>query len=421
MSSATRRPRFDGLWRQPDFLKLWVGETISLAGSQVTTLALPLTAVLVLNASAGEMGLLRAVGTAPFLLFGLVAGVWIDRLSRRPIVIGADLGRALLLASIPLASFLGYLRLEQLYVVTFLVAVLTLFFDVAHMSLLPSVVPRTDLVAANSKLAGSYSVVSIGGPGLAGGLVQLVTAPVAILLDAVSFVVSALIVGLVRAPESVASPVQRQRNITSELSEGVQAVLGHPVLRAFAGSTGTFNLFTNVWATVYILYLSRDLGLSSATIGMIGAGSGVGALLGTFVAGWISQRFGIGPTILRSAPLSLLAPLLIPLAAGPPEVVVGLLVTAQFLLGFGGTIYNLNLLSLRQAITPNHMLGRVTATMRFIAWGVGPIGALLGGVLGELIGLRASLYVGALGTLLSLVWLLLSPIATLREPLATSE
>jgi MFS family permease len=209
--------------------------------------------------------------------------------------------------------------------------------------------------------------------------------------------------------------------VAAEIGEGVRVVLRQPVLRAFAGSSATYNLFANVWATVYLLYLARDLGLPAATIGGIAAVSGVGGLLGAGVAGWAARRFGIGPAIMRSVPVSLLAPLLIALAGGPPVVVIGLLVVAQFLLGFGGVIYNLNLGSLRQAITPNHLLGRVTATMRVIAWGVGPVGALLGGVLGEALGLRASLFVGALGVLLCLLWLLFSPIPALREMPAPVE
>jgi MFS family permease len=410
-----------GLWKHPDFIKLWFGQTISLLGTQVTNLALPLTAILVLNASAGEIGILQAARSLPFLFLALPAGVWIDRLRRRPLLIRADLARAVLLGSIPAAALLGLLRIEQLYLVSFLGAILTLFFDLSYMSFLPTLVEREQLVEGNSKLQISYSFASIAGPGLAGALVQIVTAPIAIIVDALSFLVSALFIRAVARPEPDPKVASERRELRSELQEGLQAVLGNPILRAFAGATAMFNLFISVWLAVQLLYMTRELRIDPAILGLIFAIGGPGSLLGAVSARAITTRFGLGPTIVGSAPLSLLAPLLVPLASGPAWLIILVLGLAQFLMSFGSTIYNINLLSLRQAITPNRMQGRVNATMRFIAWGVTPVGALLGGMLGESIGLRPTLFVGAIGVLLALPWILFSPIPHTRTGRAEVE
>ena len=239
------RFRLTGLWRHPDFVKLWTGQTISLIGSQVTFLALPLTAVLVLNATPAQMGFLTAAGAIPSLLVGLFAGVWVDRHRRRPILIAADLGRAALLLLIPVAALLGVLRIEYLYIVAFLVGTLGLFFEVAHHSFLPSLVGREQLVEGNSKLEISDSVAEIVGPGLAGGLVQLVTAPIAIAVDAISFLISALFLGLIRTPEPAPKPPDEQQNIFGEVVEGLALVSGNALLRAIAGGMSTVHLFNS--------------------------------------------------------------------------------------------------------------------------------------------------------------------------------
>jgi MFS family permease len=405
-----------GLFRQPDFARLWAGHTISRFGSEVSQLAIPLTAALVLNASATQMGLLAAVEFAPFLLLSLFAGVWVDRLPRRPILIVADIGRALLLASIPLAAVLGVLRIEQLYVVALSTGVLTVFFDVADQAFLPAVVSREHLVEGNSKLEVSRSVAQILGPGLAGGLVQLVTAPIAVLLDAFSFIASVLFLIRIRVPEP---PIERasgpQASVWAEIREGLAVVLSNPLLRSIAGCTGTSNLFGNVMAVVFILYATRSLSLEPAEIGLIFAASGPGALLGSLFASRIAHVFGLGRALVGTILIGALANLIIPFASGPRLLVLGLLMLAYFVFGFSSPAYNVNQVSLRQAITPDRLQGRMNASMRFIVWGTMPVGSLLGGALGDAIGLWPTMLVGALGGLLAPLWLLLSPVRQLRD------
>lgn len=406
---------FGGLFRQPDFARLWAGHTISRFGSEVSQLAIPLTAALVLNASAAQMGILAAVEFAPFLLLSLFAGVWVDRLPRRPILIVADIGRALLLASIPLAAVMGILRIEQLYIVGVLTGVLTVFFDVADQAFLPALVSREHLMEGNSKLEVSRSVAQILGPGVAGALVQLVTAPIAVLLDAASFIASVLFLIGIRVPEpAIVRPKGPQTSVWAEIREGLAVVLSNPLLRSIAGCTGTSNLFGNVMAAVFILYATRSLSLEPAELGLVFAAIGPGALLGSLVADRAAHVLGLGRTLVVSILLGGLAGLLIPFASGPRLLVLGVLMVAYFLIGFGSPVYNVNQVSLRQAITPDRLQGRMNASMRFIVWGTMPIGSLLGGVLGDTIGLWPTMLVGAVGGLLAPLWLLFSPVRGLR-------
>lgn len=411
------RPRFAGLWRHADFVKLWTGQTISLFGSQITFLALPLTAVLVLEASPAQMGFLTAAGAIPSLLVGLFVGVWVDRYRRRPILIAADLGRAALLFAIPVAAILGMLRIEHLYVVAFLVGTLELFFDVAHRSFLPSLVKREQLVEGNSKLEMSRSIAMILGPGVAGGLVQLVTAPIAIAVDAISFLISALFLGWIRAPEPAPKPSDQRENIWRELGEGLRLVSGNRLLRAIAGCMGIVGLFNSVLEAVFVLYVTRELGIEPGLLGLVFAVGSVGFLLGTLLPGWVTRRFGLGPGIVGGLLLVGLSDLLIPLADESMAVVVIILVimTAQFFFGLGFVVFNTGQVSLRQAITPDRLQGRMNAMMSFVGWGIVPLGGLLGGGLGEVIGLRPTLLLAALGEILAVLWLLLSPVRSLHE------
>lgn len=410
------RLRFNGLWRDVNFTKLWAGQAISLFGSQITFLALPLTAVLVLDATPAQMGILMAVEALPSLLIGLFVGVWVDHYRRRPILIVADLGRAVLLGVVPVVAILGLLRIEHLYIVCFLVSVFGLFFGVAHRSFLPSLVGREHLVEANSKLELSNSVAEIVGPGVAGGLVQVVTAPIAIAVDAISFLVSALLLGLIRVPEPVPRPA-KQQNIRKEIGEGLELVLRDRLLRSIAGCLSTLYLFNSVLEAVFILYVSQELGIGAGLLGLIFAGGSVGFLVGALLPRWVIRRFGLGPGMMVGLLLVGLSDLLIPLAGGSiaVAVAVAVLVTAQFFFGLGLVIFNAGQVSLRQAITSDELQGRMNATMSFLAGGVVPLGGLLGGVLGETIGLRPTLLLAALGEMLSVLWLLLSPIRLLRE------
>jgi MFS family permease len=411
------RLRFAGLWRHADFVKLWTGQTISLIGSQITFLALPLTAVLVLDATPAQMGFLTAAEGIPSLLVGLFVGVWVDRYHRRPILIAADLGRAALLLVIPVAAILGVLRIEYLYIVAFLVGTLELVFDVAQRSFLPSLVKREQLVEGNSKLEMSRSVAMILGPGVAGGLVQLVTAPIAMAFDAISFLLSALFLGGIRTPEPAPRPSDQRESICEEMGEGLRLVSGDKLLRAVAGCIGTVGLFNSVLEAVLILYVTRELGIGPGLLGLAFAGGSVGFLLGTLLPGWVTRRFGLGPGIIGGLLLVGLSDLLIPLAGGSVVVLVIMMVlmTAQFFFGLGFVIFNTGQVSLRQALTPDHLQGRMNAVISFIGWGVVPLGGLLGGGLGETIGLRSTLLLAALGEILAILWLLLSPLRSLRE------
>ncbi len=415
------RIRFDGLWRQPDFLKLWAGETVSLFGSQITLLALPLTAVLVLKASPSQMGLLTALEFLPFLVLSLFAGVWVDRLRRRPILVLADIGRSILLGSVPIVYFLNMLSIEYLYVVGLLTGVMTVFFDVAYQSYLPALVDRNQLVEGNGKLEVSRSVAQIAGPGIAGTLVQVISAPFAIVIDAISFLFSAFFIGLIHKPEPVeVKSADYKKNIWKEIGEGLGVVFGNRLLRSIAGCTGTGNLFGNISQAVLTLYLVNELKLEPAVIGLIFGVGSVGALVGAFLAGWAAQRFGLGPTIIGSAALWF-AGFLLPLASGSFWVAVPLLVAWMFMFSIAGTVYNINQVSLRQAITPHRLQGRMNASMRFLVWGTMPIGSVIGGFLGEIIGLRPTLWVGAVGGSLAFLWVFFSPVRHLREQPAPAD
>ncbi len=407
--------RFGGLWRHSEFLKLWTGQTISQFGTQVSTLAIPLTAALVLNASPVQMGLLSAFEFAPFLLLSLFAGVWVDRMRRRPILIVADIGRTLLLGSIPVAALINALRMEQLYVVALLVGVLTVFFDVAYQSYLPVLVSREHLVEGNSKLEVSRSVAQIAGPGMAGGLVQLFSAPLAVTLDALSYVASVISLLFIHTPEPAPVHADSGAGMWAQLGEGLRVVLGNPLLRSIAACTGTSNLFGNGLQAVYVLYVTRELQLQPAVIGLIFAASGPGALLGSVLAGPMANRFGLGATIIGSIFVGGVANLLIPLASGPTVVVTAMLMTAAFFSGVSNPIYNINQVSLRQAITPDYVQGRMNASMRFIVWGTIPVGALLGGGLGQVLGLYPTIAVMALLGLTAAGWVVFSPVRQLRS------
>jgi MFS family permease len=417
-----------GLWRHPDFLKLWSAETISQVGSQVTGLALPLVAIITLDVSAFEVALLGVIEFAPFILISLPAGVWVDRMPRRPILIAGDLGRAALLATIPIAYAVDALTIWQLYIVGFLFGVLTVFFDVAYQSYLPALVERDQLVDGNSKLEISRSGAQLAGPALAGVLIQALKAPLAILLDAISFLASGLFVLAIRKHEDVPerepgkSPLHGMR---PELSEGLRYVLGHRYLRWIAASTASFNFFGNVMGAIFLVYVVRQLGLSAGTIGLIFAIGNLGYLAGAIMANRIAVKIGVGPAIVVGAATGLAA-LLIPLA--PESSPIPFLVAAGVITGFGVVVYNVTQLSFRQAITPERLLGRMNSVMRFIVWGVMPLGMLLGGLIATSFDLKTAIWVGAIGQAFAFLPVLISPVRSLREmpepvtdPLAEAE
>jgi len=421
-TNPARVPRFSGLWRNPDFMKLWTGQTVSELGSIVTRNALPLVALLVLGASPAQMGLVAATGALPALVFGLAAGVCVDRVRRRPIMIVADLGRAALLLTIPIAAMLGHLTMPQIYAVGALVGALTIFFNVAYQSYLPSLVERENLLEGNSKLALSSSAAEIGGSGLAGILVQAFTAPFAILLDALSYLVSVVSVVLIRKPEPPPRPSGERSHLLKEALDGFGFVAQQPVLRALAGASATRAFFGNFYAALYGLYAIRVLGLGPAGLGIVIAMGGVGSLAGALLSGRAGRRFSLGVVLLGSLAISTAASIFIPLARGPVAIAAASLIVGQLLGDATRTIYEIYQVSLRQAVTPDRLLGRANAGMQMLDAAIGPLGALVGGWLGGMAGPRNTLWIAAAGLFLSLPWLIFSPVRRLRAmPQAAPE
>jgi len=406
-----------GLWRHADFLKLWSAETISVFGSQIGQLALPLVAILVLDASAFEVALLGTIAFLPFILFTLPAGVWVDRLRRRPILIAGDVGRAVLLATVPAAYVPDALTMGQLYVVAFLVGFCQVFFDVAYQSYLPSLVDREQIIDGNSKLEISRAGAQVGGPGLGGALVQIFTAPWAVFLDALSFLGSALFLLGIRKTEEPPVPATqdgKHPSVWTELTEGLRFVLGNPNLRAQAGCTATGNFFSNVAFSIFLVFAVRELGLSAGVIGVVFSIGALGSLLAAFTAMRISGRFGIGPTSIALGALWGPSGLLI-VAAPAGDAAIPFLVAAQVVLGFAVVVYNIVQVSYRQAICPPRLQGRMNSVMRFMVWGTIPLGMLLGGALATWLGLRETILVGAIGGGLAFLWIVFSPQRHLRE------
>jgi MFS family permease len=406
--SAKPEPAFgtahrQSLWRNPEFLKLWAGQTISTVGSGVTVSALPLTAVLMLGAGASEMGWLLAAESAPVLLVGMFAGVWVDRFRRRPLLIGADLGRAALLASIPFLAAVGALRIEHLFVLAAAVGALTVVFEVAYRSFVPDLVGPESVLEANSRLATVDAAAEITAPGLTGVLVQVISPATTILLDAFSFVGSALCIAGIRHTEPARSPTAQQ-DVWTDIGDGLRAVAGNPMLRAFAGWEALRNFFGMFIGALYVLYGLRELGLSPLLIGItIGLG-GASNLLGTVIVERVTRRYGARRTMTGAILAGCLGPLLIAFAPDRPVAGFAVLLAGQAL-DLIHPLYDVNALTLRQTTTPEHLLGRVNATMHVIGRGAIPFGAVAGGMLGGAIGVRPTLLVAAVGITVGAIWL----------------
>ena len=404
-----------GLWGEADFRRLWVGQTVSELGSVVTRTAIPIAAVVTLGASAAEMGLLVAAASSGVLIVGLFAGVWTDRLRKRPIMIASDLTRAAVLATVPAAAVAGALSMPQLYLVAFFEAVLGAFFDVAYRSYLPSLVRADQLMEGNSKLSASSAVAELGGPSLGGALVQLITAPLAILVDALSFLASAVSLALIRQPEPRPPGRANAAGVWAEIREGLLVVWREPLLRAPALAYLTSALFGNFFAALYTLYALEDLGLSPLLLGIVISAGGVGALAAAVLAPAIERRAGVGPTIVWTRLGGAMLSLLIPLAGGPPLVAALFLFIPQ-LIGDGLlTVGIISTITLRQRVAPPLALGRVTATMTVLLEGVAPIGAIAGAAIAELHGVRAAVSVAVLGGLAATGFLFASPLPRLRR------
>ena len=411
--SPVETPPSPTLWRHREFRNLWAGQTVSQFGSQVTQLAVPLIAALTLDASPLQMGMLWAAYTAPALLLGLVAGVWVDRRRRRPTLIATDLLRALVLLAIPAAALLGLLRIELLYLIALLTGALSLLFDVAYGSYLPSLVARDRLPEGNAKLETSRVLARIAGPGLAGLLVRWLTGPIAIAVDAASYLVSAAFLARIAAPEPAPRPPAAGESVRAAVRDGLHAVGRDPILRDTTLSAALWNVSDSIIVAVYVLFATRELGLGAGAVGLVFAAGNAGGVLGALLGARTASRLGPGPTVVRGALLGAVGILLVPLAAGPPPVAAGVLVVAQVLASASLSIGIVTVASVRQAIVPDHLLGRVNATVRFATWGLLPLGSLLGGLLGGLLGLRPTLAVGALLAIAAFVAVWRSPVRTL--------
>jgi predicted MFS family arabinose efflux permease len=403
------------LWRQPDFLKILAGETISDLGSQVGSLALPLAAVLTLDASPGQMAALRAADYLPRILVGLAAGVWIDRLRRRPVLIGANVLRAALLLLVAAAAALGSLRVEMLYGVEIVMAALAVVFGTALAAYFPSLVPARSLVAANGARATSGAATEVVGPGVGGLLIQLLGVPGALAVDGLSFVASVAGVASVRAAEPPPPPRDDRRRADVELREGLRTLLGNPILRAFLATAVTANFFYSVIMAIYLLYLARELNLSPAALGVVfGLGGGVGVLLGSAAAAPVARRLGVGRALVWSHALFGLFGLLLALATVWPPIAPALVFAAELAQLSVNAIYMVNRVSVEQAVTPPHLRGRVEASQTAAHATAGVLGILLGGVLGETAGVAAAIWVGVVGGLFSFLWLWWTPVRGLR-------
>jgi MFS family permease len=406
------------LWRDPSFRRFWAGEAISLLGSQVTALALPLSAVLLLDAGPAEMAILGLLSYLPFLVVTLPAGVWADRRRRRPLLLVANVGRAAALLAVPAGAWLGVLSLPLLYGVALVVGVLTVLFEVGYLAYVPQLVARHQLVDANARLQATSSAAEVGGPGLAGLLIAAVGAPVAILIDSASYLASAvLLLGISRGePEPAAA--RRQSDIVGDIRTGLRVTFTHPVLRAFALAAASNNLAWQIVEVVLLIYATQVLRLDPLAIGALFSVGAIGAVFGALAARSLGRRLGVGRTIAAAMVLCGAGTLLVPLAAPPSALGWATLAVALFIGGFGNTISVVHVITVRQTITPDDLLGRMNASYRTLTYGAIPVGAMIGGVLGETIGLQATMAVGAVGVFLAPLWVLLSPVPGIRDAAA---
>jgi MFS family permease len=403
--------RIPSLLREREFRSLWVAQTISMFGDQVTFVALPLTAVLVLDAGPAQMGYLGAAELSPYLLFSLFAGAWVDRRGRRrQTMIAADLGRAAVLASVPIAYTLDVLSIAQLYGVGFAVGTLSVFFAVAYTSLFVSVVDRPRYVEGNSLIHGSRAFSFVAGPSVGGALVQLVGAARALAVDAASYLVSAFFLAHI-SPIEPPTETQARGHVVA----GLRFIWREPILRSSLASTATINFFNFVFHALMILYVTRELGVRPATLGLVLGAGAVGGVIGSVVTGRLIRRLGVGPTFVLGSFLFPAPLVLIPLAGGPYPLVLALLFLAEFGAGLGVMMLDIAAGSIFQAIVPDRLRARFSGSYMLVNYGVRPIGSLTGGALGSAIGLRPTLWLATTAAVAGALWLLPSPLVRMRE------
>ena len=402
-----------GLLREFDFRHLFLGNLVSQVGTQLSMLALPVLAVRVLGADPVEMGVLGACEFLAFLVIGLPSGAWVDRWRKKRVLVANDVVRALALGSLPLAWAMDVLTLAQMFVVAIVVGTCTVLFDVADQSYLPDIVASAHIGEGNAKLQATQSVAMIGGPAIAGVLIRIIGAPFTIALDAVSFLGSALFVRRIRHVDTP-PPRADRRPLLVEVREGLSFVLRNPLLWRITACTGTSNFFSSMTGALLVLFCLRELGLDEGRIGLAMGIGAVGGLLGALATPRINDWMGEGRSIPVSAVAMVPAAVLMPLAGTVLPAMVALTVSS-LVLTFGVVVYNVTQVSFRQRLCPRPLLGRMNASIRFIVWGTMPIGSLVGGVLGEVVGIRNVFWIALAGQALAALFVVLSPLASMRD------
>src|SRR5579863_3677281 len=419
IGAAARRKRV--LFRHPDFMKLWTGETVSLFGTRMGDVAISFAAVIALKATPFQMGILAAAGIVPTLVLGLFAGVIVDRVRRRPILIGTDIGRFIVLGTIPFAAMFAKLTMAQLCAAMLAYSALDLFFDVAYRSYLPSLVEREDLIDANSKLTASAGVADAGGFAFSGWLVQWLTAPFAILIDAISFLASALAIALIRKPEPAPAPRARDTTVAREIAAGARLIFSDGRLRAFGMIAIVGGFANSLVSTLYMLFVVNALGFKPGVLGVIFAVGGASSLFGALAARRTADALGTGMAIAAGVAINGVALMLLPIAHGHGYVSVALLVAQQLVGDSAATVSFINAVSLIQAITPRPMLGRVNASLRFLGLASVLAGQLVAGVAGGVIGTRATIAIGAAGLWVTAAILAVSVVGSVGDISGTPE
>ncbi|MBO2537751.1 MFS transporter [Rummeliibacillus suwonensis] len=395
------------------FRLFWTGQTISMFGSQITVIGLPLTAIYFLNANSTQMGIFQAVATIPFFLFSLFAGVWIDRNRKKNILIFCNLMTAASLIIIPLGSIFNFLNLTLFYIVVFIAGTFSMIFELAYLSFLPLIVSKKHLSEGNSKLEISHSVLEVSGPSISGYLISIVTAPIAIIIDIICYIVSSLFLYKIKIAEPK-TKAEKRTSVILEIKEGLKVLLKHPILISLSGSTATLNFFRTAFDTLFLLFIIKYVGLRTEQIGIIiGLGS-IGGLLGASISTRLSNKMGIGSTIITSVVTVFLGAMICSLAGGQIIVAITCLILGQILIGFGNTVYFISQVSLRQYITPMNLLGRVNASNRFITRGAMPLGGMFGGFLGSFINFKIAIFLISLGYMIGVIWLLISPVKRIK-------
>ena len=418
--AAAERAR--GAFSDPNFVRLWAGQSVSLIGTQVTQFTMPLIAILSLNATVAEVGVLNALRFVPVLLLSLFAGVWLDRRRRRPVLIACALGNAVLIGMVPLASVTGLLSMGLLYVVVTMTGLLSMTFDVGAMTYVPNLVEHEHLTDANSKIQASTAFAGVAGPGLAGALVGLVTAPITLTADSVSYLFSAAGLIAIRKPEPAPEVPEVRVSVRQSIAEGMRAVWGSKLLSALLTQGAALNLFFGAYITVFVVYAVRLVHLSPLQLGIVMAGSAVGSLAGATTARRVSKALGLGRTMIVNTVGESLALLVLLVPRHASVATIAIFVVAQLAYGWNVGVLNVNVITLRQVVTPRRVLARMNATYRMVLFGVAPIGMSLGGVLGSVVGLRPALVISLTLMTSPLLWLTFSPAFRLKEmPAGPSE